>query len=160
MRCIGYRRCMMKIINRKNFFPVVCVVFTVLVLLKILLEAIVQKVFGGYQENLLLMFFLSFLTVFILSQHYRLQNFPLLVVILLQYFLLIGTVMLLIWVSSFFEPLHENGYRDMFISFTIPYVIGAVVYYVSLFYEIRRANQALKNIRRYKSENEKSDENR
>lgn len=160
MRCKIYRRCMMKIINKQNFFPVVCVVFTLLVLLKILLEGIVQKVFGVYQENILFMFLLSFLAVFILSQHYRLQNFPLLVVILLQYFLLIGTVMLLTWVSSLFEPLHEDGYRDMFVSFTVPYVIGAVIYYVSLFYEIRRANQTLKDIRRYKSENEKSDENR
>lgn len=148
----------MKIINKQNFFPVVCVVFTVLVLIKVLLEAIMQKVFGGYQENLLIMFLLSFLAVFILSQHYRLQNFPLLAVIFLQYLVLIGTVMLLTWVSSFFEPLHKNGYRDMFVSFTVPYMIGAAVYYVSLFYEIKRANRELKDIRRY--QDEKSDKNR
>ena len=144
----------MKIINKRNFFPIVSVVFTLLVLSKVLLEAIVQNVFGGYQENLVLMFLLSLLATLVLSQHYRFQRFPLLVVMLLQYLLLIGAVMLFTWLSSFFEPLHEDGYRDMFLSFTIPYLAGAVIYYISLFFEIKHVDQTIKDIRR--CQNEKS----
>lgn len=146
----------MRIINKRNFFPIVSVVFTILVLSKILLEAIVQNVFGGYQENLVLMFLLSLLATLVLSQHYRFQSFPLLVVMLLQYLLLIGVVMLITWLASFFEPLHEDGYRDMFLSFSIPYLAGSVIYYISLFFEIRRVDQAIKDIRR--CQNEKSQE--
>lgn len=145
----------MKIIDKKSFFPVVCIGFTILVLGKILLEAIVQKVFGGYQENLLIMFVLSMLGTFVISQHYRFQKFPLLAVIIVQYLLLVGVVAALVWVASFFEPIHENGYRDMIVSFSIPYGIAAAIYYISLFYEVRRANQTLEKIRR--NQNEKSE---
>lgn len=93
--------------------------------------------------------------VAVLSQHYRFLNFPLSVVILVQYLILISAVMLLTWFGSFFEPLHENGYRDMFLSFTIPYIIGAVIYYISLLWEIRRVNRTLEEIRRYQYENTK-----
>ena len=138
----------MKIIDKKNFIPIVCIIFTILVLGKILLEAVVQKIFGGYQENILLMFAFSVLGTFVLSQHYRFQRFPLLAVIVVQYLVLVGAVWGVVWAASFFEPVHENGYRDMFISFSIPYGIAAAVYYISFFHEVRRVNQALEKIRR------------
>lgn len=142
----------MKLIDKKNFFPIACTVFTVLVIGKVLLEAVLQDVFGGYQENILIMFLLSFLGTFVLSQHYRFQNLPLLAVIAVQYLLLAGIVLGVTWLSSFFEPIHENGYRDMFLSFSIPYGIAAVVYYISLFREVRRANRILDEMRRKQNE--------
>lgn len=140
----------MKMIDKKNFFPIVCVIFTVLVLGKILLEAVVQNLFGGYQENILMMFALSLIGTFILSLHYRFQEFPVLAVIIVQYLVLVGVVIALVWVMSFFEPIHENGYRDMILSFSVPYGIAAAVYYISFFYEVRRANKTLEKIRNEK----------
>ena len=145
----------MKIIDKKNFIPIVCIIFTILVLGKILLEAVVQKLFGGYQENILLMFAFSVLGTLVLSQHYRFQRFPLLAVIIVQYLVLVGAVLGVVWTASFFEPVHENGYRVMFISFSIPYGIAAAVYYISFFHEVRRVNQALEKIRR--NQNAKSE---
>ena len=46
----------MKLINKKNFFPTVCTVFTILMIGKVLLEAVFQGVFGGYQGNVLISF--------------------------------------------------------------------------------------------------------
>ena len=140
----------MKIINRQNFWSVVCVVFTLLLFGKIILERIVQGVFGNYQENILIMFVLSLLATFVLSQYYRFQKYPLLVVILGQYILLIGIVMLITWIGGWFNELHQNAYRDMFLSFTIPYAIGVIIYYAAVFHEIRFANQALKEIKEYR----------
>ncbi|MDO4303033.1 MAG: hypothetical protein Q4D94_03900 [Bacillota bacterium] len=145
----------MKIINRQNFFPIVCVVFTLLIMGKVILEAVLQGLFGGYQENILIMFVLSLLATFVLSQHYRFQRLPLLLVIVIQYVVIISVVMLITWAGSFFEPLHEDGYRDMFRSFTVPYVIGAVIYYISLFYEVRGANKTLMEIKEYRDERNK-----
>ena len=137
----------MKIIDKQNFWSVVCKVFTLLLLGKILLELIVQKVFGNYQENILLMFVLSLLATFVLSQYYRFQKYPLLIVILGQYILLIGVVMLITWIGGCFGELHYNAYRDMFLSFTIPYIIGVIIYYTAVFHEIKSANQVLKEIK-------------
>lgn len=137
----------MKIINRQNFFSTVCVIYTLLVLGKLVLEYIAQGVWGNYQGNLLVMFVLSTVAVFVLSQYYRFQKYPLLAVIVVQYLVLIGGVMLFTWVSSFFEPLHENGYRDMLLSFSVPYGIGVVVYYAAMFREVRKVNRMLKEMK-------------
>lgn len=151
----------MKIINKQNFFSCVCIVFTMLVLGKIVLEYMTQHVFGNYQENLLVMFVMALLAVFVLSQHYRFQKYPLLAVIAGQYVLLIGIVMLIIWIAGFFQPIHEDGYRDMFVSFTIPYAIGVIVYYAALFHEVKLMNESLKKIKEIQedpNENKKHDD--
>lgn len=147
MLCITYRRCVMKIINKQNFFPTVCVVYTLLVLGKLVLEYIVRGLWENYQGNLLVMFVLSVLAVFVLSQYYRFQKYPLLAVIVVQYLVLIGGVMLFTWISGFFEPLHENGYRDMFLSFSVSYAIGVVIYYAALFHEVKTVNRMLRQIK-------------
>ncbi len=137
----------MKIINKHNFFCIVCVIYTVLSVCKIVLEAFVQGIFGNYQENLLVMFFLSLVATFVLSQYYRFQKYPLLICIVVQYIILLALAMLAIWFSGQFNPLHKDAYKDMFWSFSVPYAAGAVIYYISLFNEIRRANQSLKKIK-------------
>lgn len=137
----------MKIINKQNFFSTVCVIFTMLLLGKIGLEFLMQGLFGNYQGNILLMFLLSFLATFVLSQHYRFQKYPLLAVIVGQYVLLIAFVMFITWLGGQAEPLHEDGYRDMFLSFSIPYLIGVVIYYGTVFHEIGRANRALQELK-------------
>lgn len=137
----------MKIITKQNFFSTVCVVYTMLVLGKLGLEFLTQGVWGSYQGNLLVMFVLSALAVFVLSQYYRFRKYPLVAVIIVQYLVLVGGVMLFTWISGFFAPLHENGYRDMFLSFSIPYAIGVVIYYTALLYEVKKVNRMLKKIR-------------
>ncbi len=37
---------------------------------------------------------------------------------LVPYVLSMGTVFLYVWLTSFFEPLHPNAYRDIFLNFT------------------------------------------
>ena len=137
----------MRIINKQNFFPTVCTVYTLLVLTKMLIEYLGQGLWENYQTNLLIMFVLSTLAVFVLSQHYRFQKYPLVVVIVVQYLVLITGVMLFTWISGFFTPLHENAYRDMFLSFSIPYAIGVVIYYAALFHEVKSVNRILRQIK-------------
>ena len=72
---------------------------------------------------------------------------PLLLVAVLQYVVLIAAVLLFTWISGFFSPLHPKAYVDMFRSFTVPYVIAALVYYGSLYLEVQKANQLLRQIK-------------
>lgn len=137
----------MKIIDKNNFFSVVCTVFTLLVLGKVIIELVVEGLFENYQQNIILMFVFALLATFVLSQYYRFQDYPLLVVILVQYLVAISVVMLIMWITTFFEPMHEDGYHDIFWSFTIPYGIGVVVYYVALFREVGYMNKTLKKIK-------------
>lgn len=138
----------MQILNKKTFFPTVCEVYTILSISKIVLEAILQNEFGDYQSNLLMMILLSFIATLVLSQHYRLQHIPLIIVIIGQYLVLTGFVLLITWISGFFMDLHPNAYRDLFLSFTIPYIIGATIYYINVFREVKNANQIIENIKK------------
>lgn len=138
----------MRIIDKKQFIPTVCVVYTILSIGKIGVEFVFQKEFGNFQANLLVMLLFSFLATLVLSQHYRLDRLPLLFVLLLQYVGMIAVVMLFTWILSFRTELHPEGYHDMFWSFTIPYLIGAAVYYVALFLEVRKADRLIQKLKK------------
>lgn len=144
----------MKIIDKKSFVPTVCVIYTVLSVGKIVLEAVMQAKFGYDQANLLTILLFSFLGTLILSQHYRLSRLPLLFVAVLQYAILAAFVLLFTWVSGHFSELHPDAYRDMLRSFTVPYVIAALVYYCELFLEARKADRLLQQLKE-----DKKDEN-
>ena len=138
----------MKIIDKKEFWPTVCVCYTILSLGKIALEFFTQKAWGNQQANFVLIFVLCFLATFVLSQHYRLDRFPLPAVIIGQYVALIAVVFFVTWLIGRVEPLGKHAYRDMFRSFTIPYIIGAVVYYAAYFHQVRKANKMLENLKK------------
>lgn len=142
----------MKIIDRKNYFSAVCEVYALISMWKILIEAITQNKWGIDQQNFVFIFVVSLAATFVLSQHYRLDRFPLTLVILGQYLVLLGAIMLFLWIYGHFGILARHAYRDMFLSFTIPYIILAGAYYLVLFKEIKKANQILEELRREKND--------
>ena len=138
----------MKVIEKKEFWPTVCVCYTILSLGKIALEFFTQGAWGNLQANFLMIFVLCFLATLVLSQHYRLDRFPLPAVIIGQYAVMIAVVFLIVWLIGKVGTLGEHAYRDMFWSFTIPYIIGAVVYYIAYFLQVKKANRMLENIKK------------
>lgn len=142
----------MKLIEKHEFWPTVCVCYTLLSLGKIALEYVTGGVWGNEQANYILIFVLCVLATFVLSQHYRLDRFPLPVVMIGQYVVLIAVVFAITWLIGTMEPLGEHAYRDMFRSFTIPYIIGAVVYYMAYFRQVRNANRRLEQWKKKQKE--------
>lgn len=96
--------------------------------------------------NALTMLLWCFIAVFILSIHHLFEEWPPAVMILCQYLIAMGLVTLSVYIGSFFEELSEHGYRDMFFSFTIPYIIGGGIYYISLFRTARRQDKLIQEI--------------
>ena len=142
----------MKLIEKHEFWPTVCVCYTLLSLGKIALEYVTGGVWGNEQANYILIFVLCVLATFVLSQHYRLDRFPLPVVMIGQYVVLIAVVFAITWLIGTMESLGEHAYRDMFRSFTIPYIIGAVVYYMAYFRQVRNANRRLEQWKKKQKE--------
>lgn len=138
----------MKLINRKNYIPVVCIVYTLISLGKIALETIEGHNDPNYVGNFITIFVLSLAATFVLSLQYYLQKFPLTIVIVGQYFLLIGIIMLGVLIGGHFQKLASTAYRDMFWSFTIPYIIGAGIYYTRFLLQVRKANMTLKEFKK------------
>lgn len=136
----------MKLINKNNFISIVCVTFTLIVCGKLILEKITGFVDKNYTENIFTCLGISILATFILSLHYYLQRFPFIPVVIGQYLALISFIFLCIWISGHFTENSPSAYHDMFVSVTIPYVIGAVVYYISFFLEIKKANEVFQKL--------------
>lgn len=131
----------MKIIDRHNFISVVCVSFTLIVCGKLLCEKLIGFTDRFYTENIFTCLLVCVLATFILSLHYYLQRFPFIPVVIGQYVLLMGVIFALIWIGSKYTDMAPSAYKDMFVSVTIPYVLGAAAYYISYFIEIKKANE-------------------
>jgi predicted tellurium resistance membrane protein TerC len=136
----------MKLINRNNFISIVCISFTLIVCGKLLLEKSTGFIDRYYTENIFTCLAISVLATFVLSLHYYLQRFPFIPVVIGQYLALIGFVFLCIWIMGHFTENAPSAYKDMFVSVTIPYVAGAIVYYISFFRQIKRANEVFSNL--------------
>lgn len=135
----------MRIINRKNLLPVICVSYTIVSLFIVFSETI-NNGMSPTHFNLILGFVYTALSVIVLSKHHLLDNFSPLVMIIIQYVVAIAIVNLITFVTGFFIELHPDAYKDSNRSFSIAYAIGAVYYYINLLIEIRKQNKTLQII--------------
>ena len=136
----------MKIINKNNFISIVCVSFTLITCGKLAMEKSMGFTDVYYAENIFTILAVTILATLVLALHNYLQRFPFIPVVIGQYLVVIGLVFAAIWIAGHFTENAPSAYRDMFVSVTIPYVIGALVYYISYFYKIKRANQVFKEL--------------
>jgi len=138
----------MKLISKKNVVPIICISYTIVSIILTIFEIIVNGKMNPTQLNMFLFLFLSILAVGILSQHYRLDRFSPLSMIIIQYLFAVAIILISLRISSFFVDIHPDGYKDMTISFSIPYFIGMVIYYICLRLEVRKQNRILAKIRK------------
>jgi len=136
----------MKIITKGNIISTICISYTLVSLYMILVELLVGN-FTTTHFNMLSALVITTIGVIILSLHNTLDFLPPLIMIIVQYLIATFLICGLILLASNFMDIHENGYKDMIISFTLPYIIGALLYYIHLKNEIRKQNESLNYIR-------------
>lgn len=129
----------------KEMLMVICISYTIVSLSTSLFDAAFSSSSEDF-SRLLFKFICTVIAVSILYTHPMLEKLSPLVMILLQYVAAMLLVFLTIWISSFFEEIHESGYFDAFRSFTTIYIIGAVTYYVGLHLDVRKQNKLLQEI--------------
>lgn len=129
----------------KEMLTVICVSYTIISLGTTLYD---RLFYDGRDDfsSLLFKFICTTIAVSILYTHPLLERLSPLSMIVLQYVGAMLLVFLTIWISSFFEELHENSYFGAFFSFTIIYIIGAIAYYVGLHIDVRKQNRLLEEI--------------
>lgn len=136
----------MKLINRKNFISIVCICFTLNVLVKLIWEKAKGITDPHYTENTFLCFGIALLITTILAVHYYLQRFPFIPVFVGQYLITEGLVLGFVWWVGHYATLAPTAYRDMFISVTIPFAVCALVYYLIFFRQIKKANAIIEQL--------------
>ncbi len=136
----------MKLINKRNFASMVCIFFTLITCGKLLYERALNFTDRYYTDNIFTILGFSVLITLILSLHFYLQKFPFWLVIIAQYALTVGIVFLAIFIHGRFSTNAPTAYWDMFVSITIPFIFGALVYYICFFIQIKRANKVLEKL--------------
>ena len=136
----------MKLINKRNFASIVCIFFTLITCGKLLYERALNFIDRYYTDNIFTLLGFSVLITLILSLHFYLQKFPFWLVIIAQYALTVGIVFLAIFIHGRFSTNAPTAYWDMFVSITIPFIFGALVYYICFFIQIKRANKVLEKL--------------
>ena len=140
----------MRIINKKNVIPIICITYTVISIGYTIFEIIINGKMNPTQLNIFLFLVLSILGVAVLSQHYRFNRFSPLAMIIMQYMIAEIIILASLKIASFFVDIHPDGYRDMTLSFSLPYLIGALIYYIRLRLEVKKQNQLLRIIKEQK----------
>lgn len=140
----------MRIINKKNVIPIICITYTVISIGYTIFEIIINGKMNPTQLNIFLFLVLSMLGVAVLSQHYRFNRFSPLAMIIMQYMIAESIILASLRIASFFVDIHPDGYRDMTLSFSVPYLIGALIYYIHLRLEVKKQNQLLRIIKEQK----------
>lgn len=144
----------MKLIHKKNVLPIICIAYTFVSISLTIFEIIVRKEMNPTQLNIFLFLILSMLGIGVLSQHYRFERYSPLAMVLIQYLLAVSIIVVSLWIASFFVDIHPNGYKDMTVSFSVPYGIGAIIYFICLKVEVKKQNALLNTIKKKRNQEE------
>lgn len=136
-------------INKKRMLElliVVCMSYTAISLLNAGLSRL-----NGYEvvsaKNEFTIVLWCFIGVSILFTHNLFSKFSPVTTMLIQYTIAISIIMIDIYMSGKFVDLHPDAYKDGFMSFTIPFIIGAFMYYFEVFYKVKKDNLLLQEIK-------------
>lgn len=97
-------------------------------------------------SNSLIMFGLCVIVSLVLSLHKLFDECSPLMMIFLQYVIAIVLCAGFLLILSLFDPISPKGWFEYFRSFTIPYIIIAVMYYYSLYDEAKKQDRIIKEI--------------
>ncbi len=134
-----------------EIFLVICVFYTFLSLIGGYINASWSGDYDFY-INLLMMFAWTAIATITLYCYPLFHKLPPLLVMLIQYIIAQGLILLTIWISGFFGDLSPTAYRDAIRSFTIPYIIGAAAYYIATFKAAKDSNAILQEIRKIREQ--------
>lgn len=141
----------MKIIKGVEIPISICVSYTILSVANAVYNLLAGRESGTHWNSVVMLLWTS-IAVLVLSIHHLFDEWPPIAMIIIQYVIAMGLVLLTVFLSGFFTEIAENGYRDVIISFSVPYVVGAVVYYISLFRTAKRQDKILREIQEHLTE--------
>ena len=134
----------------KSYLLNLCCSYTIISVIGAIINII-----SGYQTNnanVVMMCIFCNIAVFVLSIHKLFEAFSPLAMIIIQYVLAVVLIFLVIFIASLIEPVSPRGWFEFFRSFTIPYIIGAALYYYRVFKETKEQDEMIKEIQKQKED--------
>ena len=142
----------MRLITRKNFLSVFCMVFTIMVLGENFLEVIHSRSVNPTQFNLFWTAVFSLVSIAVLSRSYLLDGLSPLRAGILLYLVTLTCVFGFVFLSGLRTPLHPHAFRDVFFSFSVPYLLFSFFFFFFLQRESERRDRDIRRLREQTAE--------
>ena len=133
----------MKLINKKNFFSIVCISFTAITCTKLLIEGLMGFTDKNYTMNIFAILGFSVMITGVLALHSYLQEYPLIPVLIGQYAAAVGGTVAFVKLTDLVAGTSTKAMWQMILSVTIPFIVSAAIYYITFFRQINKANEIL-----------------
>ena len=138
----------------KSYLLDLCCSYTIISVLGALVNLLFS--FETNNANVVMMFIFCNIAVFVLSIHKFFDKLSPLAMIIIQYVIAVALCSIAIYFATFFVgPVSLRGWYELFRSFTIPYVIGAGLYYYRLWLDVKKQQELLKEIQEKQTETNK-----
>ena len=129
----------------KSYLLELCCSYTIVSVI----GAFINIIFG-YQTNnvnVVMMFIFCNIAVFVLSIHKFFEKLSPLAMMIIQYFVALALCTGAILISTLiWGPVTPRGWFEFFRSFTIPYIIGAGLYYYRLWADAKKQQELINEI--------------
>ena len=129
----------------KSYLLELCCSYTIVSVI----GAFINIIFG-YQTNnvnVVMMFIFCNIAVFVLSIHKFFEKLSPLAMMIIQYFVALALCTGAILIATlFWGPVTPRGWFEFFRSFTIPYIIGAGLYYYRLWADAKKQQELINEI--------------
>ena len=129
----------------KNYLLELCCSYTIVSVAGALINMIMGTETNN--ANVVMMFIFCNIAVFVLSIHKFFEKLSPLAMMIIQYFVALALCTVAILIATlFWGPVTPRGWFEFFRSFTIPYIIGAALYYYRVFKETKEQDEVIKEI--------------
>ena len=125
----------------------ICIAYTIISISVHLYEIMSDIGDLGQHINGLMMFFCTVVAVCCLSLYHVLEEWPPLLVILMQYILEVIIVLGTTYLLGRFDEISQGGYFDMWRSFTVIYILGATGYYIEILRYVKKQNKWIEEVK-------------
>ena len=133
----------------KNYLLELCCSYTIVSVAGALINMIMGTETNN--ANVVMMFIFCNIAVFVLSIHKFFEKFSPLAMMIIQYVVTLALCTVAILIATlFWGPVTPRGWFEFFRSFTIPYIIGAALYYYRLYKETKDQDEIIKEIQKQK----------
>ena len=129
----------------KNALILICIVYTVLTITSSGIS-LLQGQTTDTHTHLLMRFAVTFIGIGSILIFNLFPEWPLTAIYGLHYAVTMAAIFILVWVSGFFIDLHPDAYRDIFLNFTIIYILlAAVLIILGEYRKKSKQNRGVKN---------------
>lgn len=130
----------------KNIGVTIAVAYTIVSLSSLVHEWIVRGYVTPTQSNMIQQFIITVMFVVLIEAFQIFDQIAPLKLLIIEVVVAETIVMSGLYIASFFLEIHPTGYRDLFITTLIPFIIGGAIFHIMIQHDIRQQNRLLAKI--------------